>query len=294
MPKDVDAGFHLLVSNLRTTQFESMTAASHRTSIEAKLKEVFGTTSFFRTGSFGNGTNVSRYSDVDYFAVIPRAHLKQNSSATLAEVASALRERFPTTSNIRVNSPGVQVPFGLDGAEHTEIVPVDFTGYTTLNFRQFDIPDGGGGWKFSAPESHKEFVQYHDERLGGRLKPLIRLIKAWRWYRNVPIKSFYIEMFVTQRMLGEPAIVYSIDVKNVLRALASSGVSPIVDPRFTEFVLTGCSTEQYRLDAAAKAESAADWAERAWTAEHDGRPHEAFNCWDLVFNYHFPSYSAIG
>ncbi|MBB2841243.1 UNVERIFIED_ORG: hypothetical protein GGE64_005025 [Rhizobium etli] len=290
MPTNVDAGFNLLVSSLRTLEFESSAAASHRLSIKSKLEQAFGITSFFRTGSFGNGTNVPNFSDVDYFAVIPRERLKLDSRTSLGEVAASLRERFPTTANIRVNSPGVQIPFGLDGAEHTEITPVDFTGHSLLGFRQFEIPDGNGGWKFSAPESHNAYVQHHDERLGGRLKPLIRLIKAWRSFRSAPIKSFYLEMFVTKQMLAENAIVYSIDVKNVLRSLADAGVRPFIDPRFPEFSLTGCSTEQLRLDATAKAASAAIWAESAWSSEHNKRDREAFDYWDLVFNYRFPSY----
>lgn len=89
---------------------------------------------------------------MDYFAVIPRVNLKQQSSLTLSKVAEAMRDRFPLTINIRVNGPAVQIPFGLDGAEHTEVIPVDATGTTLLGFRQFDMPDGMGGWMFSASE----------------------------------------------------------------------------------------------------------------------------------------------
>ena len=35
-------------------------------------------TNFFRSGSFGYGTSVSAYSDVDYFAVIPSVNLKKD------------------------------------------------------------------------------------------------------------------------------------------------------------------------------------------------------------------------
>jgi hypothetical protein len=290
MPRDVATAFDQLTATLRTTPAETSIAASHRASIQAKLEVSWSITTMFRTGSFGNGTNVASYSDVDYFVVVPRSLLKQDSTATLAEMASSFRERFPTTANIRVNSPGIQIPFGLDGAEHTEIIPADFTGYTKLNFRQFDIPDGYGGWKFSAPESHNAFVNYQDDRLGGKLKPLIRLIKAWRWYRSVPIKSFYLEMFVTQCMIGEQAIYLPTDVRTVLRKLANSGVAPIVDPRFAEFSLPGCSTEQYRTDAAAKALTSAEWAERAGERENLGRQADAFHYWDLVFNSNFPAF----
>ncbi len=248
-------------------------------------------TAFFRTGSFGSGTNVSRYSDVDYFAVIPTANLKANSGFSLSEVAASLRERFPLTENIRVNSPGVQIPFGLDGSEHTEVIPVDATGTTRLGFRQFDIADGYGSWMFSAPESHKVFVDHHDARLNGRLKPLIRCVKAWKFYRNVPIRSFYLEMFVTFCMLEVATIVYSIDIPEIFDSLVINGCNSIDDPRFSDMTIKGCYTDAQRVDALSKAGNAAKWSSEAWRAEADGRTAEAFHMWNLVFNYEFPNYN---
>ncbi len=288
MAGTIQAAFSQFIADLRTTKQESSIAASHRTSIKSKLETEFGLTTLFRTGSFGNGTNVSGCSDVDYFAVIPTANLKQDSQTTLADVAVALRARFPTTANIRVNSPGVQIPFGLDGAEHTEIIPVDHTGMTQLGFRQFDIPDGNGGWMFSAPESHNAFVRHHDERLGGNLKPLIRCLKAWKFYRNVPIKSFYLEMLVTACMTDETVIVHSIDIRNVLQRLVQLEAVPIIDPRFPAMAVSACATELQRQEIVAKATTAANWAAQAREAEDSGQLYDAFERWNLVFNYTFP------
>jgi hypothetical protein len=106
-----------------------------------------------------------------------------------------------------VNGPGVQVPFGDGGAETVEIIPVDETGNTQLGFRQFDMPDGAGGWKFSAPESHKAYVDTIDRKLNGRVKPLIRFVKAWKFFRNVPIRSFYLEMRVAAYADNESSII---------------------------------------------------------------------------------------
>src|SRR6266851_402302 len=97
MAKTVDDAFNELISRLTPTGSETATAASHRGSIEECLRTNFGMTSFFRSGSFGYGTSVSGYSDVDYFAVIPSARLQQNSDASLAQIQIALQRRFPNT-----------------------------------------------------------------------------------------------------------------------------------------------------------------------------------------------------
>ncbi len=167
IPDSVETGFNKLLTRIRTTPAESAAAASHRKAIQSALENSFSMSAFLRTGSFGSGTNIAGYSDVDYFAVIPTNNLKQNSSTTLEEVASVLRDRFPLTG-VRINGPSVQVPFGPDGAETTEIVPVDFTGFTKLGFRQFEMPDGNGGWMFAAPESHKAYVDGVDQKHCGK------------------------------------------------------------------------------------------------------------------------------
>jgi hypothetical protein len=52
---------------------ETSATVSHRASIKACLENNFGLKRFTRIGSFGNGTNVSGYSDVDYLACLPTA-----------------------------------------------------------------------------------------------------------------------------------------------------------------------------------------------------------------------------
>ncbi len=291
MAYDIPSGFDKFIANIRSSRAEVAAAAGHRASIQAKLQAEFGLSAFFRTGSFGAGTSIYGFSDVDYFAVLPTANLMADSGATLRAMASALRERFPQTANIRVNGPAVQLPFGLDGAEHTEVIPVDATGKTLLGFRQFEMPDGNGGWKFSAPESHKDFVDFHDKRLEFRLKPLIRCIKAWKFYRSVPIRSFYLEMFVTRCMMHERTIIYSIDVCNILSQLSHYGFQDLIDPRFPDMTIAGCSTPLLRLEASRHAASAAQWARNARTAEEQGRIADAFGRWNIVFNGTFPAYT---
>jgi hypothetical protein len=292
MPLTVEDAFNEFLPTLTTSQRETESAASHRASVEARLKTDFGLTTMFRTGSFGAGTNVRGYSDVDYFAVIPTANLKANSSSTLAKVAEAMRNRFPLTPNIRVSGPGVQIPFGDEGAERVEIIPVDDTGKTQLGFRQFDMPDELGGWKFSAPESHKAYVDQIDTKLSGKLKPLIRLAKAWKFYRNVPIRSFYLEMRVADLMDSETVIVYEIDLKNILNTLWKDQLADVRDPRFpnSNFILSACSSLSSRTDALSKLSNAATWSEQAMTEKHANRPGAAIAKWNLVYADRFPKF----
>jgi Second Messenger Oligonucleotide or Dinucleotide Synthetase domain len=294
MPLTVEDAFDHFLPTLTTSRQETQSAASHRASVEARLKADFSLTTMFRTGSFGAGTNVRGYSDVDYFAVIPTAKLKKDSSRTLTAVAESLRDRFPLTPNIRVNGPGVQLPFGDEGAERVEIIPVDDTGKTKLGFRQFDMPDELAGWKFSAPESHKAYVDDIDTKLSGKVKPLIRLAKAWKFFRNVPIRSFYLEMRIAALMATEQVILYDIDLKNVFNALWDDQLANVPDPRFPNdaFVLSACSSTSSRTDALSKLGNAATWSQQAMSEKHANRPGAATGKWNLVYADRFPKYGA--
>ncbi len=163
MPTDVNVAFQILADGLASSSEETRTAAKHRASLEACLTKQFGMTSFFLSGSFGHGTNILRYSDVDRFAVIPTENLLQDSNATLRKIAVALRKTFPQTG-IRVDAPGLRVPFGFKNKELTEVIPADEVGQTNLGYRLFEIADGNGRWLQVAPESHTAYVTEIDIR----------------------------------------------------------------------------------------------------------------------------------
>lgn len=125
MPRTVEEGFRDFLPKLTPSAVEAEAAKRHRTSIKTRLERDFDMRRFFRTGSFGNGTSISGFSDIDYFASIPTKKLKQNSSTSLRLVSSALSNRFPATG-VRVTCPAVLVPFGTRASEDTEVVPTDF------------------------------------------------------------------------------------------------------------------------------------------------------------------------
>lgn len=93
MPRAVDEGCKDFLDRLTPTATESAGASSHRASIKACLEGNFGLKRFVRIGSFGNGTSISGYSDVDYLASIPTGHLTVSSDYSLRKVRNALDTR---------------------------------------------------------------------------------------------------------------------------------------------------------------------------------------------------------
>jgi len=125
MPRTIDEGFRDFLSNLTPSTTETQAVKNHRASIEACLKSNFGLNRFARIGSFGNGTSISGYSDVDYLASLSLENQTLVSTSTLTSVKNTLDTRFPFTG-VNVRSPAVVVPFGTLKVETSEIVPAFF------------------------------------------------------------------------------------------------------------------------------------------------------------------------
>ncbi|MGZ8873835.1 MAG: SMODS domain-containing nucleotidyltransferase [Halobacteriota archaeon] len=288
MPRTIDEGFRDFLTKLTPSTVESQAAKSHRASIEACLKGRFSLKRFVRIGSFGNGTSISRYSDVDYLACLPTDQLTRLSTSSLIKVRDALDARFPNTG-VCVNCPAIIVPFGTTKSETTEVVPADYL-RDSNGYNVYDIADCAGGWMNASPDAHNAYVRSVDNKLNGKVKPLIRFIKAWKYYRQVPISSFYLELRVAKYASNESSIIYDIDVKQVLCWLRDIGLANMQDPMGISGYIPACKTQTFYDDAISKLKTAATRAEQAREAASNGNVSKAFDWWRLLYNDQFPTY----
>ena len=291
MARTLEQGFETFLSWLTPSNSEHNTAARHKSSVKSCLENNFGCYSFFETGSFGHGTGVRHHSDTDYFAVCKTDKLKQNSATTLREVKEALQNTFWNTAGIEVKTPAVRIPFGKYKSEDLEVTPCDYQGLieTPLGKRAtYDIPAYDGSWMRSSPAAHNAYVQSHDDRLSGKLKPLIQLVKAWKFYNNAPIRSFYLELRVTRYAEAEQSIVYDIDLRRVMKLLDDNELAGIRDPMGISGIIEPCSTYVKKQEALSKLSTGLGRAEKA-DDQRDRDTDKAFLWWNLFFAGRFPA-----
>lgn len=288
MPRTINEGFTDFLKKLTPSVRETEAAKSHRASISGRLERDFGLDRFVRIGSFGNGTSISGHSDVDYLASLRRDTLTASSTYSLAKIRLALAERFPNT-NVRVSCPAIAIPFGAYVSETTEIVPADYIKQAN-GFPVYDIPDCSGGWMEASPDAHNAYVAEIDASHGGKVKPLIRFVKAWKYSRQVPISSFYLELRVAKYASQEKLIVYDIDVKQILCSLRDNGLASMRDPMGISGYISPCKTETQLQDALSKLKRAATRAENAREAAERDDTAAAFAWWRLLYNDEFPTY----
>ena len=288
MPRTIDEGFRDFLVKLTASSAESVAAKNHRASIETCLTNNFGLKRFTRIGSFGNGTSISGYSDVDYLACLPTDKLKQSSTSSIAIVRNVLDARFPNTG-VHVSCPAVVAPFGGTVTGTTEIVPADYVKENN-GFKIYDIADCSGGWMNASPDAHNAYVQWVDDNLGGKVKPLIRFIKAWKYFRGVPISSFYLELRVAKYASDEKTIIYEHDVRNVLKLLWDGQLALMHDPMGVSGYIQPCKTDAMRVDTLSKLSTALTRADKARAAADKNNIEEAFDWWRLLYGEKFPTY----
>lgn len=291
MAKTLDEGFNTFLNWLIPLSSENDKVVSHKDSVYSCLNTKHKCYELFETGSYGSGTGIRHYSDTDYFAAIPAMELYDNSGYSLRKIKESLQETFWSTEGIAVKCPAVCIPFGNYASETMEVSPCYFSELldTPLGkYPAYRIADCNDGWMLSSPKAHKAYVEKQDSRLSFSVKKLIRLVKAWKYYNDVPILSFYLELRVTKYAEGENCILYDIDLKRFLKWLLDNDLPSIQDPMGISGLVFACSTSAKRTETISKLTTAVSRAENAVSCR-DNDIDTAFYYWNLLFNGEFPA-----
>lgn len=129
--------------------------------------------------------------------------------------------------SVRVSSPAVKVEFW--SSPHFEIAPACYFGESGGD-DVFHIAGPDDEWLLSAPAAHNRYVTRQNDRLGKKAKPLVRLLKAWKYYTGAPVSSTYLELRTAKYLAGEDCVVYSVDLDRMFRRMIDAELAPMNDP----------------------------------------------------------------
>ncbi len=150
-------------------------------------------------GSYGRGTATQGFSDLDMIFCLPYEDYKKynnysgnGQSALLQAVKKSIEKTYSTTS-IMGDGQVILVPFN-DGITF-EVVPA-----FTNKDDSFTFPDAnnGGSWKTTDPKPEIEAIRNRNNACNGNLKPLCRMMRAWKRKWEVPIGGLLIDTLAYQ------------------------------------------------------------------------------------------------
>jgi hypothetical protein len=279
MSKSVRQGFDEFLSNLTPTPGQFSAATTHRSTIESCLDSHVGIHRLFESGSLRHGTGVRGWSDSDLMVSVKGE--RPSSDSALNRIKAALSSRYPLTT-VKVSRPAVVCSFS---SGDVEVVPA-----YARHDSSYWIPAPGGSWLISAPKEHNDYVTQVNTKDGvrGGAKGMARLLKAWKYFNNVPVSSFYLEMRSAEYMNGESSIVWVVDVCRLFEDLERHSLASMNDPKGVAGRISACSSDPKREIALSRVKTAASRARRARDYHDAGNDGKAFEALDLLFNGRFP------
>lgn len=255
-----------------STQFDG--AKSHKDSIEARLDADLGVFRMFEIGSLRHGTGIWLYSDADY--LVSLKGIQPTSPWTmLTKVKESLQVRFKSTT-ITIRQPAVVCHFS-DGV--VEVVP----GYIAAG-GGYMIANPAGGWMESHPEDHNKYVDDVNKIHNGGAKKLARHLKIWKYKRNVPVSSCYLEMRAAKYLDGETTYAPLFDLHATLKHLQTVQLAALNDPTKLGSRFGAYSSETTKKDALSKLDRAVERAKKALDYALGDEHDNAIEQLKLLFN----------
>lgn len=234
-------------------------------------------------GSYGRGTLVAWERDIDVIVSLADdpywERYKGDSRAFLYWIRDGLDNAYPGT---KVSSREVAVRMFMSENLQVDLVPAfgrDAQG------SGFFIPNGSKRWTATNPLYHDWLVSTTDARLGGRLKPVVRLMKAWNIANGHHLKSFHVEMMV-ERMwhdISSMPASRQVALASSFKAAASWLQNPFPDPWMSSQFVDAYLSRADRAKVIGFFETDATDGARALAAEAAGRHAEAIDLWDAIF-----------
>ena len=197
----------------------------------------------FESGSWSHGTGIKAKSDVDYMAVASGTRPALPSSALRTAKAAVEGCDWKITA-VDISSPVVRITYY--SGPRFEVAPCWYNLTTAEGYRVYWIAGRGDEWVLSSPQAHLDYVNEQNDRLKKKVKPLVRLLKAWKYNTGAPVSSFYLEMRAAKYAAGEQSIIYDIDLRAMLSAIVYAEVRDMNDPKAIVGRIPGCSSDANR------------------------------------------------
>jgi len=285
VPTDVVVAFNELLGRQGLTALQLQTANERITDIRAYFAASLQMQQpVFTIGSANRGTMVAGERDIDLMAVVTDFYANQyrtDSRQFLYDVRTLLARRYPRT-DVGARQLAVVLDFNVI---RTEVVPA-----FTRNPNGYWIANGRQGWKGTNPPYHAQLVGQADALHGQRLKPLVRLIKAWNVVHALRLRSFHLEMLVKRMWDGNAIGVWPAAVAGTLRVLGGWVNQSFTDPWDNVTRIDDYLSANERAQAVRTINESAAAATTAEQHRLAGRIPAAFERWQVVYRHTFPAY----
>lgn len=236
----------------------------------------------FLTGSVARKTAIRPLDDVDVFVVLdPAIHTRSTTPhETLRLLQRALKKALPQSVELRFQTRSIGLRYSGNDIR-LDLVPALPDG------ERYTIPDRErDAWINTAPRAQKALLNAADQRIGGQLRPLIRLAKCARRHRFAALRSYHLEVMAWSAFTAPPGA-YADGFTALLGHLAETVIQRIPDPTHQGGPRLALDHAD-RLDLQRRIREAHASAQRALDHAAAGRLEKAHAQWRHVFGGAWP------
>jgi hypothetical protein len=265
--------------------YDRTEASTRRKVVETALyRSSLRVTDMFESGSWTHGTSITAKSDVDYMAVATGKRPFFPSSALIA-AKTAVKECDWKIASVCVSSPVIAVKYHTQ--PHFEVAPGWYKEQVS-GWNVYWIAGRKDEWVLSAPNAHLSYVNKQNERLNKKLKPLIRLLKAWKYNTDAPVSSFYLEVRAAEYAAREDVIIFDIDLVRVMNVVEAAEARSMNDPAGIVGRIPACASGEKRRRTLTLLRSAVSDLRTAEAARLAGNRTEYWLAMRKVFGPDYP------
>lgn len=291
MPYTVPAGFDALLEDLTLTPSQKALASGRFTHVFDYFvaSDIVCAEYPFKIGSYERSTVIRWRRDVDVMVALDyptyKARYDNDPGAMLRWLRERLNKEYGSTT---VTRSGVAIRMLLGEGMQVDLVPTfprKGGGYL--------MPNGKDGWQSTNPPYHASKMTDANVALGSKLKPLVRVMKAWNEANSHHLQSFHLEMMVWEMYKNAKALpVLPQATADTLRKLDTWLGYSMSDPwsGATKAIDTYLSSDERTL-VRRLAEADRKRADDALAYQAAGKNKEAYERWGVVFGRKFPAYS---
>lgn len=240
-------------------------------------------------GSYGRGTAIEGFSDLDMIFQLPYKVYKRindnvgnGQAALLQEVRNSLGKTYSTT---HIGADGQVVVINFNDDITFEIVPAFIT-----KDDSFTYPDSkdDGSWKITDPIPEINAIAKMDSKCNGNLKNLCKMMRAWKNKWNAPMGGLLIDTLAHHFISGweyhdKSFLYYDFLSRDFFKYLFEQNK----DQSF--WYAVGSNQKIYRKDLfEAKAKKCYNLSLEAIESESNGYEYTAKSKWREIYGTKFP------
>jgi hypothetical protein len=288
----VSERFKALLENLKLTSDQAEDGQTKHKGVAACLNSHYynsssETTNRLLVGSWGKQTRIRPPRDVDVLFSLPKSvydryqwRLGNKQSQLLQEVKDVLGETYSLTA-VRGDGPVVVVPFTSYAVEVVPAFLLDNGQYWICNTKN------GGVYENFDPNAESKNISDSDTATSGNTRHLVRMMKCWQGYCNVPLSTFRLELLAIEflgswEFKGHSTVYYDWMVRDFFKFLVGRVDGWVFAPGTYKSASLGSVWKS-------KAESAHDRAVKACQYEADSMPFSAGEEWQKIFGMDIPT-----